>query len=217
MDIESKIIFFLFVFSIFCLKYYDVFNFLIYILNKNEDIFIRCVYYGGYIDIYKLYGEDFYYYDVNFFYFFVMKEFLMLGGEFVWYLNLESKDLDSMFGFIEVYVVCLKIIKKFFFFYCDKNNIFFFLIGEFVGVYYIEELKYVRGLGYMVFLILGYFFKRMESLFRSFVSLFFESRLDVRKLGNEVMVYVYKILMNFLYGRFGINFKSMIIEVCDEY
>ena len=36
----------------------------------------------------------------------------MPGGEPVWHSNLESKNLDSMFGFIEAYVVCPKTIKK---------------------------------------------------------------------------------------------------------
>lgn len=30
------------------------------------------------------------------------------------------------------------------------------------------------------------------------------------------MLYVYKILMNFFYGRFGINFVSIVIEFCDR-
>lgn len=34
--------------------------------------------------------------------------------------------------------------------------------------------------------------------------------------GNEALSYVYKILMNSLYGRLGINPKSTITEICDE-
>nr|GME06072.1 DNA polymerase-like [Ipomoea batatas] len=216
-DIESKITLPSLALSIFRLKYYDVSNFPIHIPNKNEDTFIRRAYYGGHTDTYKPYGEDLYYYDVNSLYPFVMKEFPMPGGEPVWHSNLESKDLDSMFGFIEAYVVCPKTIKKPFLPYRDKNNTLLFPTGEFVGVYYTEELKYARGLGYMVLPISGYLFKRMESPFRSFVSSLFESRLDARKSGNEAMAYVYKILMNSLYGRFGINPKSTTTEVCDEY
>ncbi|CAB4280624.1 unnamed protein product [Prunus armeniaca] len=65
----------------------------------------------------------------------------MPGGVPVWHGNLEGKDLDSMFGFIEAYVV--------------------------------------RGKGYQVMM---------------------------------AMSYVYKILMNSLYGRFGINPKSTTTE-----
>lgn len=216
-DIESKITLPSLALSIFRLKYYDVSNFPIHIPNKNEDTFIRRAYYGGHTDTYMPYGEDLYYYDVNSLYPFVMKEFPMPGGEPVWHSNLESKDLDSMFGFIEAYVVCPKTIKKPFLPYRDKNNTLLFPTGEFVGVYYTEELKYARGLGYTVLPISGYLFKRMESPFRSFVSSLFASRIDARKSGNEALAYVYKILMNSLYGRFGINPNSTTTEVCDEY
>jgi len=215
-DIESKITLPSLALSIFRSKYYDVSNFPIHIPNKNEDTFIRRAYYGGHADTYKPYGEDLYYYDVNSLYPFVMKEFPMPGGEPVWHSNLQNKDLDSMFGFIEAYVVCPKTIKKPFLPYRDKNDTLLFPTGEFVGVYYTEELKYARDLGYTVIPISGYLFKKMESPFSSFVSSLFESRLEARKSGNEAMSYVYKILMNSLYGRFGINPKSTTTEICDE-
>lgn len=214
-DIESKITLPSLALSIFRMKYYDVSNWPIHIPNKNEDTFIRRAYYGGHTDTYKPYGEDLFYYDVNSLYPFVMKEFPMPGGVPVWHGNLDGMDLDSMFGFIEAYVVCPKTIKKPFLPYIDKNKTLIFPTGEFVGVYYSEELKYARGLGYTVIPISGYLFEGKVSPFRDFVSSLFESRLEARKEGNEAMAYVYKILMNSLYGRFGINPKSTTTEVCD--
>lgn len=140
----------------------------------------------------------------------------MPGGVPVWHGNLEGKDLDSIFGFIEAYVVCPKTIKNPFLPYRDQNNTLIKPTGEFVGVYYSEELKYARGLGYTVLPISGYLFERMESPKKDFVSSLYESRLEARISGNEALAYVYKILMNSLYGRFGINPKSTITEVCDE-
>lgn len=101
----------------FCMKFYDFVKGWIYIFNMNEERFIRCGYYGGYVDVYILIGKDLYYYDVNLFYFFVMVECFMFVGKFVWCEDLGGEDLDSFFGFIEVYVECFKIIKKFFLFY----------------------------------------------------------------------------------------------------
>lgn len=57
---------------------------------------------------------------------------------------------------------------------------------------------------------------RRESPFKDFVSTLYECRLEARKEGNEALAYVYKILMNSLYGRFGINPKCTITEVIDE-
>lgn len=215
-DIESKITLSSLALSIFRMKYYDVSNWPIHIPNKNEDSFIRRSYYGGHTDTYKPYGEDLYYYDVNSLYPFVMKEFPMPGGVPVWHGNLDGMDLDSIFGFIEAYVVCPKTIKRPFLPYRDKNNTLIFPTGEFVGVYYSEELKYARGLGYTVLPISGYLFEKMESPFKDFVSSLFECRLEARNEGNEALAYVYKILMNSLYGRLGINPKCSITEVCDE-
>lgn len=215
-DIESKITLPSLALSIFRMKYYDSSNWPIHIPNKNEDSFIRRGYYGGHTDIYKPYGKDLYYYDVNSLYPFVMKEYPMPGGKPVWHGNLEGMDLDSMFGFIEAYVVCPNTIKKPFLPYRDKNNTLIFPTGEFVGVYYSDELKYARDLGYTVLPISGYLFEKMESPFKDFVSSLYESRQEAKKEGNEAISYVYKMLMNSLYGRFGINPKSTITEVCDS-
>lgn len=121
-----------------------------------------------------------------------------------------------MFGFIEAYVECPNTIKRTFLPYQDKNNTLIFPTGKFVEVYYSEELKYARSLGYTVIPISGYLYERMESPFKVFVSSLFESRLEARKDGNEALAYVYKILMNSLYGGFGINPKSTITEICDD-
>lgn len=216
-DIESKITISSLALYIFRSKYYDASNWPIYIPNKNEDTFIRRAYYGGHTDVYKPNGENLYYYDINSLYPYVMKEFPMPGGDPVWNGNLEGQDLDNLFGFIEAYVVCPNTIKKPFLPYRDKNNTLIFPTGEFVGVFYSEELKYARGLGYTVIPISGYLFERMDSSpFKHFVSELYESRLEARKEGNESLAYVYKILMNSLYGRLGINPKCTTTEICDE-
>lgn len=216
LDIESKITLSSLALSIFRLRYYNDKKFPIHIPNKNEDSFIRKAYYGGHTDTYIPYGEDLYYYDINSLYPFVMKEFPMPGGVPVWNGNLKDKNLDSMFGFIKAYVVCPKTIKKPFLPYRDKNGTLIFPTGEFLGVYYSEELKYAVGIGYKVIPISGYLFERKESPFKDFVSSLFSSRLEARKEGNEALSYVYKILMNSLYGRFGINPKSTTTVVCNS-
>lgn len=48
------------------------------------------------------------------------------------------------------------------------------------------------------------------------VSSLFKSRLKAKRTGDDAMAYVYKILMNSLYGRFGINPTSKITEVCSR-
>lgn len=215
-DIVSKLTLSSLSLSIYRMKYYDECNWPIHIPNQNEDNFIRRGYYGGHTDAFKPIGSNLFYYDVNSLYPFVMKEYPMPGGVPVWHGNLNGKDLDSIFGFIEAYVVCPKTIKKPFLPYRDQNDTLIFPTGEFIGVYYSEELKYARDLGYTVIPISGYLFEKMESPFRDFVSDLFQNRLEAKKKGNDALSYVYKLIMNTLYGRFGINPKSTITEICSE-
>lgn len=125
-DIGTKITLSSLALTIFRMKYYDDQLFPIHIPNQNEDQFIRKGYYGGHTDVYKPFGTDLYYYDVNSLYPFVMKEYPMPCGVPVWYGNLEDKDLDNVLGFIEAYVVCPKTIKKPFLPYRnDKGTLIF--------------------------------------------------------------------------------------------
>lgn len=81
-------------------------TFHINIPTRNQDTFIRRGYYGGHVDVYKPYGENLFYYDVNSLYPYIMKSYPMPSGSPVWHNNLEDEDLDNLFGFIEAYVVC---------------------------------------------------------------------------------------------------------------
>jgi len=216
-DIVTKLTLSSLALTIFRTNYYDQINWPIHIPNRNEDTFMRRGYYGGHADAYKPYGENLYYYDVNSLYPYIMKSYPMPGGKPVWHGNLEGQDLDSLYGFIEAYVECPRNITRPFLPYRDENKkTLIFPTGNFVGVYYSEELKYARDIGYRIIPLSGYLFEKMNSSpFGSFVSTIFEKRQDAKRTGNDAMSYIYKILMNSLYGRFGINPKCTITEVCD--
>ena len=196
--------------------YYDPNSFPIHIPRRNEDTFIRRGYYGGHADVYIPHGTDLHYYDVNSLYPYIMKTFNMPGGKPVWYGNLEGQELSQLYGFIEAYVVCPSTITRPFLPYKDSNDTLLFPTGKFVGVYYSEELKYARSLGYTILPLRGYLFEETPSPFDGFVSSLFSLRQEARRAGHESTAYGYKILMNSLYGRFGINPKSTVTEVCDR-
>ncbi|KAL0391303.1 UNVERIFIED_CONTAM: DNA polymerase [Sesamum latifolium] len=188
--------------KIFRKLYFDDNAFHINIPTRNQDTFIRRGYYGGHVDVYKPHGENLYYYDVNSLYPYIMKSYPMPSGEPVWKNNLESVELDSLFGFIEAYVVCPKNISRPFLPYKDKMGTLIFPTGKFIGVFYSEELKFARDLGYKIFPLRGYMFEKKSSPFEGFISDLYESRLEAKKRGDEPMTFIYKILMNSLYGRF---------------
>ncbi|XP_075515543.1 DNA polymerase-like [Primulina tabacum] len=202
--------------KIFRMNYLDDDIFPIHIPTQNQDSFIRRGYYGGHFDVYKPYGENLHYYDVNSLYPFIMKSYPMPCGIPVWHNKLESVGLDSLFGFIEAYVVCPTTISKPFLPYKDKNGTLLFPTGKFIGVYYSEELKFARDLGYDIIPLRGYLFEKKSSPFEGFISHLYESRQEAKKAGDEAMTFIYKLLMNSLYGRFGMNPESTVTEICNQ-
>lgn len=145
--------------KIFRKKYLDDETFPIHIPSQNQDAFIRRGYYGGHSDVYKPLGDNLYYYDINSLYPFIMKQYPMPCGIPVWKNNFESVGLDSLFGFIEAYVVCPQNISKPFLPYRDQHGTLIFPTGKFKGVFYSEELKFARDLGYEVIPLRGYLFE----------------------------------------------------------
>jgi hypothetical protein len=173
-------------------------------------------YYGGHVDTYIPYGEDLYYYDVNSLYPYAMKNYPMPCGRAFWVRDLVEEDLDSLFGFIEAYVICPCNMERPFLPYKNADGTVLFPTGKFVGVYFSEELKFARSLGYRIIPLRGYIFEGASCLFEKFVDDTYKNRAEARRSGNEPMAYIYKILMNSLYGRFGINAESTGTEICEE-
>lgn len=202
--------------SIFRMSYYDPNHWPIHIPSRNADTFIRRGYYGGHTDVYKPYGENLYYYDVNSLYPYIMKTYHMPGGVPIWNGNLAGQELSNLYGFIEAYVECPSTMSRPFLPYRDHKNTLLFPTGKFVGVYYSEEFIYARKLGYKIIPLRGYLFEKKHTPFESFVTSLFGKRQEAKKTGNEAMAFGYKLLMNSLYGRFGINPKSTITEICNK-
>jgi len=146
-----------------------------------------------------------------------MKNYPMPIGKPKWDNKLHIKELNNLFGFIDAYVVCPEDIQDNPFLpYKGKDSTLIFGTGAFRGVYFSEELKYAKSIGYEVFLIRGYL---GEGLFNSYITELYDKRLNAKKEGNDGLSYVYKILMNSLYGRFGINPRCSITEILtkDQY
>lgn len=190
------------------------------ILNMNQDSFIRKGYYGGHTDVYIPYGENLYYYDVNSLYPYIMKEYDIPSGKPTWHRDLTEAKLDDLFGYIEAYIHCPSSIKRPFLPIMRDDKTLLFPTGKWVGTYYSEELKYAATLGYEILPLSGYLFKRRSSPFKGYVTNLFEERSKAKREKNDSLNFIYKLLMNSLYGRFGINpinTKTDIVYSEDEY
>lgn len=98
--------------------------------------------------------------------------------------------------------------------YKNESGTLIFPTGKFKGVYFSEELKYAKTLGYEIIPLRGFLFEEKPSPFIGIIEDLYSSRLEAKKKGDEAMSFIYKLLMNSLYGRFGINPESTITEIC---
>ena len=162
--------------KIFRKIYLDEEAFQIVIPNRNQDNFIRRGYYGGHVDVYKPYGKNLFYYDVNSLYPYIMKTFSMPSGSPVWKNHLSGLDLSDLYGFIEAYIVCPDSIDRPFLPYKDKKGTLVFPTGKFTGIYFSEELKHALTLGYEIIPLRGYLFEQRPSPFHGFISDLYTSR-----------------------------------------
>lgn len=200
---------------IFRTIYYDIQSFPIHKPNRNMDTFIRRGYYGGHAEVYKPYGTNLYQYDINSLYPYVMKTFDLPSGVPVWRDKLMNEPLTNLFGFIEAVVECPSSMNRPFLPYRKANGTLLFPTGTFVGVYYSEELLYAQKIGYKMTPVRGWLYEKKPSPFDKFISDIYEKRIEAKKNRQDSMVFIYKLLMNSLYGRFGLNPLCSIGELCD--
>ena len=105
----------------------------------------------------------------------------------VWQNHFEGVGLDILFGFIfiEAYVVCPTSISRPFLPYKDKFCTLLFPTGKFIGVFYSEELKFARDLGYQIIPLRVYLFETKSSPFEGIISYLYESRLEAKKRDDQ--------------------------------
>jgi hypothetical protein len=169
----------------------------IFILPEYMDSFIRNGYYGGGTDVYKAYGENVHYYEVNSLYPSAMLNPMPYNLVTPNLLDLSNRNLDSFFGFVKAEIYCpsdmLRPVLPY-----HSNGKTIYPTGVWTGVYFSEELKAVSKLGYQIKLISGYEFTKAD-LFSKYVNTFYE----IKRTSSGAEKAVAKLLLNNLYGYFG--------------
>lgn len=190
-------------FKIFRLNYLDKD---IPILSPSNDNFIRLSYYGGSTDIYKCYGKNLYYYDINSLYPYAMLK--DLPGELI--RTYHQKDccninLDKFFGFLSVTISCPSSVQIPVLPY-RQNGRTIYPQGIWTATYFSEELKYALTLGYQIQEIhLAKEFTKTK-YFEEYVNEMYGIKATSK--GSEK--FIAKMLLNSLYGLFGR--KKEVIE-----
>lgn len=158
---------------------------------------------GGSCDVYKCIGRKINVYDINSLYPSVMANSVMPVGEPVYFEGDISKYEKDSFGFFEVEVTApldleipiLQVRIK-----TNEGIRTIAPVGNWIGTFFSEEIKEAITLGYKIKNLRGYLFKK-ENIFKEFI-------LDLYKYKENsdpgsADYTIFKLLMNSLYGRFG--------------
>lgn len=186
-------------FNIFKKNYYDFENNYISKNPYKEDEFIRRSYVGGISEVFKPYLENGYCYDANSLYPTVMmrNKFPVGKGKFV---DGSTININDFIGFIECRVKINKELNFLTYKHSEKGLIT--PIGEWIGVYFHPEIKKAIELGYEIEFIKGFKYEREEYIFKGYVQDLYDMRKNAK---NKSMNSIAKLLLNSLYGRFGMK------------
>lgn len=186
----------------------------IYQSHGFMDTFIRKSYRGGIVDVYKPILEDGYYYDVNSLYPYVMSISDMPVGPGLYgkITSQDSFDLDNFFGFISVKVKTPQNMYIPFLTVNHKMSGLISPVGEWTDIYFSEEIKYAKTLGYEFEYYNYYKFDR-KVIFFDYVTKIYKDRIENKD--KPSLANVSKLLLNSLYGRFGMSnsiYKNLFLK-----
>lgn len=182
--------------------------------NKNDNIFntLQNSYKGGICELYIPYGENLFYYDVNSAYPNVMATQPMPTGEPEIINNI---TLNDFFGFITVEIEIKEGIKYPFIGF-KKDKTILYPTGCFTTTLFSEELKYAIKIGHVkTYTILTAIKFSKDYIFTDFIQNLYKERF--KKDHNQSYKYLYKIIMNSLYGRFALKKDINITKLIKTY
>ncbi|NJM09874.1 MAG: hypothetical protein HC883_03000, partial [Bdellovibrionaceae bacterium] len=183
-------------------------------INPIADDFVRSSYFGGRTEVFKPFFQQcddnliMRSYDVNSLYPAVMREFDYPGSfHFETKLYIEDRPgfYDVDIEVPEMYIPPLGVRFK------GIGNRLIFPTGRFRGVWSTVELNYARSLGCKVLKVhKGMVFRNGGFIFKDYIENLYARRKAAEKYSVEDVLC--KLLMNSLYGRFGLNLLREMLE-----
>ena len=158
--------------------------------------------------------EPIYCYDVNSLYPFVMKNNKLPTGKIFYFEGDITKLKPNKLGFYYVKVTAPinldhPIIQL------HHNNCTLSPTGTFEMMIYSEEMKNAKKYGYKFEILRGYYFEGKEIIFHNYIKQLYSLRLLFEK--GDPMNFIAKILMNSLYGRFGMDSSFSDTNIITNY
>lgn len=171
---------------------------------------LRSGYTGGHTDVYKPQGFNVFRYDVNSLYPFVMKQYPMPIGNITYFEGDILKIDSEAFGFFEVEVTCPKDLNRPLLQTKVETSGGFRTVcplGKWKDMVFSEEMNEYLKYGYTFKVLRGYLFEK-GYIFKEYVEDLYQIKQSVSK--DDPMYAISKLLLNSLYGRFGMNYNTLI-------
>lgn len=199
-------------FAIYRMNYIK--NFKIPMIGGELYANLRNSYTGGSVDIYKPIGKNINRYDVNSLYPSVMYDFPSPVGNISKFKGDITKYEENPFGFyyvkvktpenLHIPILQTRIMTK-------KGGIRTISpLGEWSGWYFSEEIQNAKKIGYEFEVIWGYTFDK-EYIFKEYVNDLYNLKMNSDK--NSSIYTISKLLLNSLYGRFGMSPEKEICKI----
>lgn len=176
---------------------------------------IRQGYYGGHTDVYIPYGKNIYCYDVNSLFPKQMYDMPMPTGNIQFFEgNILADDckIKDPFGFFLVEITAPKDLKHPILMTRVNNNnqtATIAPLGTWTDVIFSEEMFNAIKYGYTFKVLRGYLFER-EYIFKDYVNDLYSIKSSVSK--SDPMYTISKLLLNSLYGRFGMSSETYLTK-----
>lgn len=166
--------------------------------------FIKNAYFGGIVDTYIPKAAKVYSSDVNSLYPSRMQSQDMPVGRYLHFYGDSPYKFDSnkFFGFVRVKVYPPEMDKPLLPYRDPNSGSVIYLNGVFEGTYFTEEIKKCMEYGYKFKVLEGLLFER-KNIFKEFIDDLYQIKVNAKP--GDPWYLISKLIMNSLYGRFGMD------------
>ncbi len=183
-------------------------------LIKEKSIFndLKDSYYGGITEVYKPYGTNLFYYDVNSLYpYSAINSMPGLNCVYVDNINRNINEIIDLFGFYYCEIECYEGYLGLLSVRADSGIIQ--PLGKFKGWYFSEELKFANEHGYKIHILKGYNFDKSENVFTEYFSELYKIKSHSKDNVERALA---KSKLNNLIGKLGSNIEKYETKIVSE-
>jgi hypothetical protein len=174
---------------------------------------IKNAYFGGRVEVFKGYVENINIYDVVSLYPFCMLKDLPIGN----ISRSTDTNIDNYFGFCYASVNVPKNIRAPILPFRTDNGRLIYPTGNWSSWYTSEILKKARDTqNVRIEVHHGYKMEKSNELFSKFVEKYSQIKINAEKEGNNAKRTTAKLVLNSLYGRFGLKYEPYKIDFVDS-